>query len=513
VDSNSPKLTIAQRRLVAVSTMLATLIYTIDSTIANVALPHMQGSLQATQDQVLWVLTSYIVASALFTPATGYVALRFGARHVLLASVAGFTIASMLCGIATSLPELVTFRILQGIAGAALVPISQSVILSSYSREEQGMALAFWGMGVMIGPVLGPTLGGYLTETFNWRWVFFINLPVGALALLGIAASVPAGGQGRATRAFDFMGYLLLAGALGSLQLCIDRGSSHDWFASPEIATEGFLAVVLTYMFVVHSMTAARPFFERSLFRDRNFVGGVVVFGLVFAVFIAAMALLPTFLQQLQGYPVIETGLLMAPRGVGMMVSTFIAGRLMSSVDPRRIAATGLAALAITAWPMMHLTADIPASTIAIVTFCQGVGMGLMFPPMNAIAFLTLPPKYRVEGTVVLTLARNVGGAIAISLLGAGIVRDQAINQARLVEHFTAFDSSRISTVTDALGSHSTAILMQEIMRQASVMAYNNAFSMIMVVTLIAIPAVFVTRRARRSAAAADKPVEHAILD
>lgn len=279
-----------QRGMIAISVMLATVLQVLDTTIATVALPHMQGSMSATQDQISWVLTSYLIAAAIATPLTGVLAARFGRKRLFLAAVLGFTVTSMLCGIATSLPEMVIFRLLQGAFGAALVPLSQSVLLDTYPREQHGSAMAIWGVGIMVGPILGPTLGGYLTEVYNWRWVFYVNLPFGILAMLGIMTFVSETDRDR-TRGFDFYGFALLSLAVGAFQLALDRGQSKDWFSSSEIVLEMALAAVFFYTFIVHIFTHKKPFVDPALFKDRNFTTGLFFIFMVSMIMLSTMAL------------------------------------------------------------------------------------------------------------------------------------------------------------------------------------------------------------------------------
>ena len=284
--------------MVTVSVMLATIMQALDTTIANVALPHMQGAMGATQDQISWVLTSYIVAAAICMPLTGFLSARFGRKRLFLWSVVGFTVTSVLCGMAQSLNQIILFRLLQGVFGASLVPLSQAILLDSYPKEKHGSAMAMWGVGVMVGPILGPFLGGLLTEYYSWRWVFYINVPFGILAWLGITSFVKETDLNR-QRKFDFYGFLLLALGIGALQMMLDRGETLDWFSSLEVIIEAGLAVLCLYMFVVHINTHSSPFIETALFRDRNFSVGLVFIFIVGIILLATMALLPPFMQNL----------------------------------------------------------------------------------------------------------------------------------------------------------------------------------------------------------------------
>src|SRR4051812_7417458 len=328
------ELTGFQRAMITVSTMLATIMQALDTTIANVALPHIQGSLSASQEQIAWVLTSYIVAAAIMTPLTGWLADRYGRKRVFLVSVVGFTIASALCGLAFNLPEMVIYRLLQGICGAALVPLSQALLLDINPPEKHGQAMAIWGVGIMIGPILGPALGGWLTDNYSWRWVFFINLPVGVLACFGILAFVTERRSEGAMR-FDFFGFATLALAVGAAQMMLDRGEIRNWFGSTEIVIEAVLAATALYLFIVHTATAKRTFLSRGLLKDRNFIAGTIFMFFVGVVLYGTLALQPQMLQGVLHYPVITTGIVTAPRGIGTMVAMMIVGRIITRSDAR----------------------------------------------------------------------------------------------------------------------------------------------------------------------------------
>ncbi|MEJ2063616.1 MAG: DHA2 family efflux MFS transporter permease subunit [Reinekea sp.] len=344
----------SSRFFIIFSVMLSTIMQALDTTIANVALPHMQGTMGASQDQISWVLTSYIVASAIFMPLTGFLTARYGRRQILIISVTGFTLASMACGAAQSLNQIVLFRLLQGIFGASLIPLAQAVMLDIFPREKQGSAMATFGIGVMLGPILGPSLGGVLTEYYNWRWVFYINVPLGMIALFGLIRFVPETGLDK-NRRFDLLGFSFLAIGIGSLQMMLDRGSSLNWFASGEVVIECLLALLAFYLFIAHIFTHKSPFIEPALFKDRNLSAGLMFIFVVGVVLLASMALLPPFMQNLMGYPVIDTGYLLAPRGLGTMAAMMIVGRLTTRVDARYLILIGLLAISGSLWQMTHL--------------------------------------------------------------------------------------------------------------------------------------------------------------
>jgi DHA2 family multidrug resistance protein len=486
------------RGLITVAVMLATIMQALDMTIANVALPHMQGAMSATQDQISWVLTSYIVAAAIMTPPTGWLAARFGRKRLFLATVTGFTLVSMLCGAATSLDALVIFRLLQGAFGAGLVPLSQAVLLDSYPRERHGRAMALWGVGVMVGPILGPTLGGYLTEFYSWRWVFYINLPFGILALLGILAFVPETFRDR-ERPFDIFGFAFLSLAIGALQLMLDRGETKDWFSSPEIIAEAVVCGLCLYLFLVHMMTARRPFIEPALFKDRNFATGLLFIFLVGIILLATLSLLPPFLQNLMGYPVLTTGYLLAPRGLGTMCAMFLVGFLTGRVDVRLLILIGLSFTALSLWQMTHFTTEVSAFAIVESGLIQGLGLGFMFVPLSTVAFATLAPERRTEATAMFSLMRNIGSSIGISIVVSLLAQNTQINHSTLAEQATPFNpifqTPGVAEHWSLTSQAGLTALNGEITRQAATIAYLDDFRLMMYVMLLAMPLLLLLRR------------------
>ena len=485
---------VANRGLLVVSVMLATLMQALDTTIANVALPNMQGTLSATQDQISWVLTSYIVAAAIATPATGWLASIMGRRRLLLIAIAGFTLASVLCGMATSIGAMVAFRLLQGLFGASLVPLSQSTLLDVYPREKHGAAMALWGMGVMVGPILGPPLGGWLTDSYSWHWVFLINVPIGALALFGVAASLPTD-ETRSSR-FDWRGFAFLAIGIGALQLFLDRGEQQDWFGSVEIQIEAALAFLGFYLYFVHWRCSTRPFLNLGLFADRNFLASNVFIFVLGVVLFATMALLPPFLQNLMNYPVVTTGLLLAPRGVGTLIAMMLVGRLLArGADARLLAGIGMALTAFSLWQMMHFTLDVPEHMIVTSGVIQGLGLGLVFVPISTVAYSTLPMAARTEAAGIFSLMRNIGSSVGISIVMTLLARNTQINHAEIASRLTPFGDSMAqlpATFGDSAGG--LAALNAEVTRQASGIAFLNDFWLMMVMTVVAIPLLLLLR-------------------
>ncbi|MEC5384901.1 MDR family MFS transporter [Uliginosibacterium sp. H3] len=503
------------RVMITISIMLATIIQALDGTIANVALPHMQGSLSASADQITWVLTSFIVAAAIATPLTGWLCDRFGQKNIFLASVAGFTVASVLCGLSMSLGEIVAARLLQGIFGAALVPLSQATLLDINPREKHGSAMAVWGMGVMIGPILGPTLGGWLTDSYNWRWVFFINVPVGALAFYGIWKYIHGVPAARKMR-FDMFGFATLSLAIGALQMLLDRGEQNDWFASRETWIEAILlAMSLSYL-IAHTAFSppGKSFFDYRLLKNRNYVTGLLFIFIVGMVLFATRALTPTMLQGLMGYPAKIAGLVTAPSGLGTMFAMLIVGRLVGKVDLRLLLATGFGITAFSLWQMSQYTLVLSPSNIVWPGVIQGVGLGLVFVPLSAATFATLSPEMRAEGTAIYSLIRNIGSSIGIALVQTLLVRNTQTMHASLAEHVTnanvALHDPGIAPIYNFASGDSITALNAEITRQASMIAYVDDFWLMLILTVCVIPLLLLVKTPAKKG-----PVEidHAALE
>ena len=497
------------RPMISVSIMAATVMQVLDTTIANVALPHMQGSLSATQDQISWVLTSYIVAAAIMTPLTGWMAGRFGRKKLFVVAVIGFTVTSMLCGAAQSLEEMVAFRLMQGVFGAALVPLSQSTLLDTTPFAEHGKAMALWGVGVMVGPILGPTLGGWLTENWNWRWVFYINIPIGILSVIGILAFVPETAIDK-NRKLDWFGFGMLSLAIGALQMMLDRGESKDWFGSSEVIAEGVLAAAGFYFFIAHSATAERPFLSPAIFKDRNLVAGVSIMFVAGAIMFAPMTLLPPYLQGLKGFPVVTTGLVMAPRGIGTLFTMVLVGRLIGKVDTRLLILTGVCLLSFSLWLMTVWNLDVTIWDIIVSGVIQGMGLGLIFPPLASSAFITLAPQYRTEGAGIFSLMRNIGSSIGISAVEAILTSSIQVNHATLAENITPYNENlrAMAGATGRLTLQGLAGIDAEVTRQAASIGYLNDFRLTMWLSFAAIPLVLLlrTKRPGGQAPAAAKP-------
>jgi len=490
---------VRNRGLITVSVMLATLMQALDTTIANVALPHMQGALAGTQDEMGWVLTSYIVAAAIAIPLAGWLAGEFGRRRVFLISILVFTVASALCGLAESVPEIVLLRFLQGVGGAALMPLSQAVLFDINSPKDFGRAMSVWGLGVTMGPIVGPALGGWLTEDYSWRWVFYINLPIGVLAFAGLFFSLPESRNARSSH-FDFLGFGSLSLAIASLQIMLDRGQLLDWFSSREIILEATIAITAFYVFVVHTLTYPKPFINTALFKDRNFVASNVFIFMIGIVLFATLALLPPLLQNQLQYPVILTGLVTAPRGVGVLVAMLIVGQLVARLDGRIILAVGLALTAYSLWQMTQFSLQMDTWPVLTSGVTQGLGMGFVWVTLSTVAFTTLPAALRNEGTTLFNLVRNVGSSVGISVVIFLLTQNTQRLHASLAEHITSYNTvsnpAALAAHVDAASPRGLAALNAMITDQAMMVAYLDDFWIMMVMTLAAIPFLLVIKGA-----------------
>ncbi|WP_193177873.1 DHA2 family efflux MFS transporter permease subunit [Oricola nitratireducens] len=494
---------VPHRGLITGSIMLGTIMQVLDTTIANVALPSMMGDLSASRDTVTWVLTSYIVAAAIMTPVTGWLSDRIGRRELFLTSIVGFTITSMACGLAWNIEVMVLFRLLQGLFGAAIIPLSQTFLLDINPKERHGSAMAIWGAGIMVAPIIGPTLGGWLTEYFSWRWVFFINLPVGIVAFLGSAAYLPK--IAIRLRGFDFFGFAMLSLGVGALQLMLDRGAEVDWFSAVEIWIELGLCLTGFWVFTIHLLTAEDTFIDAAIFTDRNFVTGLIFIFVVGIVLLASLALLPPMLTNLFNHSTVLTGLVMAPRGVGTLISMIIVGRLVRIIDARILVVVGLL---LTAWSLHMMTGFTPQmddNLIIVSGVVQGLGLGLVFVPLSTVAFATLAPQYRTDGTSLFSLVRNIGSSIGISIVTVMLTHNLQVNHVELSTFISPFNPALGAISPAAQAGDPTALSMMDqlVNQQALMIAYIDDFHLMMIVTLAALPLALLLRKPRAAAAGA----------
>lgn len=495
----SPTLVSSNRPLMLVGAMAAMIMYTLDTTIANVALPHMAAALGATQDTITWVLTSYVLASAVALPLAGWLVDRLGIRILMLGSVLLFTLASILCGLAQNLEQMVLFRVLQGIGGAFLSPLAQTITLDSSTAAERPRMMAIYTQGVMLGPISGPIIGGFLTDNYNWRWVFYVNVPVGVLCFLLLLIYLPR--TPVRERRIDLLGWLLVALSVSSLQLILDRGMTQDWFSSPEIVTYAVIAASAGWMAVVHLITASHPLFPMALFRDRNFLVGLAFMFLIGLVMLSVMALLPTLLQQIYGYTPLQSGLLLCWRGVSMLLVIAVFGRWMGRIEPRLLMTLGLCMMGLSMALMTGWSTAMPRWPIVLTGLIQGAGIGLTFMPMNLIAFATLAPHLRTDASGLSNLLRNVGSSIGISSAAVLLARNLQVNHAEIGSHVTRalvpFDLDRITAYG---GAAETALRVVDGMvnREAAMIAYIDDFYVMAIACFTAVPLLLLVRTGRR---------------
>jgi len=486
-----------QRTLITVPVLMASLLHAINMSTAYVALPNIQGNLSATADQVGWVITAFVVASAVGTVLTGWLSQQVGRRAVFLGSIAGFTVTSLLCAIAVDLQQLVLFRVLQGFVSAPLLPVSQSIMLDTYPREKHGFAMSIWSMGMILGPVIGPTVGAIVTEFYGWRYLFLINIPLGIAAFLAILPTLPKAPN--KPTGLDWIGVTTLIIAVSAFQLMLDRGERQDWFESTEIIISAFVAALSFYIFIVHSLTASRPYINLAIFQDRNYVVGVcLIFVFGVAVF-SSLFILPLFLQNIQGYSVISAGWVVSARGVGTMIAMLCGGFLADRFQARHLLIAGLLCCAFSNWWMTGWSADVGLDEIIWVTLVNGFGMGVMWVTLSTATFSTLAPELRVEGASLFSLVRAIGASVGTSIVIMILVRSAQVNYSELRD--------RISFANEALQNFSNgglwnldtaggvAALSKLVSKEALMIGFLNDFVFLVAIAAVGIPLVFLLRR------------------
>ncbi len=500
-----------RRGTITILVLVAAMMQTLDTTIVNVALPYVQGSVSASSDQITWVLTSYITMAAIMTPPTGFLVARFGLKRLFIVSTLGFTLTSMLCGMADSLTQIVVFRAVQGAFGAAMIPLAQTVLLTIYPKERHGFAMALYGVGVVVGPVLGPVIGGWLTENYTWRYVFYINGPLGIITFIGMMMFLPESPR-NGPQKFDWFGFGTLSLAIGALQILLDRGEIKDWFGSSEIVIEALIASSAFYLFLVHTMTAERPFVRPALFRDRNLVAGAIFSVVTFITLYASLALQPPYLQDLMNYPVFTAGLVMGPRGVGTMVGTLLVGRFVGKVDTRLLLAIGLGLTAWAFYVMMGWTPDVSEREIIVTGLLQGAGSGVLFVPLSAVTLSTLAPADRPDGASVFSLSRSLGSSIGISVFTALLTTNTEINHADISANITpvnrAFQDPSIAQFLSPVTAAGRAALDALVTQQAQIIAYIDDYKLLLIATLALFGMLIIFKKSSGSAGAAHAVVE-----
>ena len=494
----APPPPIRYRLLIFVGVVLGANLQVLDTTMATVALPRIQGALSATQDEIAWVLASYLIAVAIFMPLVGTLSERMGRRRLFLVTIVGFCIASMFTGTADSLFQIVVFRFLQGVFASPLVPISQSFVFDAFPPETRGKVMGWWTLGLMLGALSGPALGGYLAEFHSWRWAFYINVPFGIVAfaiiyIFGSTRPLP-----RGTQPFGMAGFLILAVGLVSLQIVLSRGERMDWFSSPQIVSAALLAGASLYIYIVHTAYSSRPFIPPAVFADRNFSIGLMLMFMCGIHWLAFLALISPYLQTLAGYPVLLAGLVLVPQALGNAVGAFTAGQLLSRLHPVPLMILGIIALAWANWQMSLFTPGFDRTTFYVIVFVHGLGMGSYFVPLTVITFSTLPRQYTDVGTGLYAVARNFGSSVGVSLTVAYVVRETQANHAMLGEHASPFNEAlRHLPLPEAWSFVETtgvAALNAEATRQAAAIAYNGDFGWLAIASLMCMPLLMFVR-------------------
>jgi len=476
---------------------MASLLHAVNMSTAYVALPNIQGNLSARPDQVGWIITAFVVATAVGTVLTGWLSARFGRRKVFLGSIIGFTITSALCAVAGNLEELVFYRILQGFFSAPLLPVSQAIMLDTYPRRLHGFAMSIWSLGMILGPIVGPTLGALLTEYFGWRYLFWMNLPLGVAAFVAILITLPDAQIRR--QGLDWIGVSSLVIGVSFLQLMLDRGERLDWFQSTEIIIEATVATLALYIFVVHSLTHHRPYINLTIFRDRNFVVGLsLIFMFGIAVF-SSLFILPLFLQNVQDYPVLSAGWIVSVRGIGTMLAMMMGGVLADRFPAKYLILLGLVSVGLSNVVMTQWTSEVQIDEIVWVTVVNGYGMGMMWVSLTTVTFSTLAPSFRVEGAALFALIRSIGASMGTSVIVAILVRSSQVNYIEMRNHINAFAEALGVIGTLSSWNYDSAVgmaaLQKLVLAQAEMVAYLNAFVFLVAVAFVAMPLVFLLRR------------------
>jgi DHA2 family multidrug resistance protein len=499
--------------LIAASVMLATFMVVLDSSVANVALPHIAGSLSASNDESTWVLTSYLVANAIMLPASGWIARRIGRKRLLMISILLFTLASLLCGMALTMPMLILARVLQGIGGGGMQPLAQSILLESFPPRQHGTAMAAYGVGVIVAPIIGPTLGGWITDSYSWRWIFYINLPIGILALIMVNLYVedPPYLRHKFKGAIDYLGFGLLALWLGTLQLVLDKGQEADWFAAPWICWTAAVSALALIAFIVRELTDHDPIVQLRIFRDRNFAVGTMITCTYGFVLYGATAMLPLFLQTLMGYSALQSGLATSPRGIGAMASMMMVGLLVRKIDARYLMAFGFGLLGASTWMLGNISLEIGMRSVILPNIFNGFAMGFIFVPLTTVTLSRLRKQEMGNATGIYNLVRSVGGSIGIATVMAMLVRGGQSHQSVLAADVGL--GSPLASMTarglqgrlflqgsDMVTAHHKALgmLYRSVQQQSSLLAYADNFRLIAILAFSCIPLLLLIKKVER---------------
>jgi DHA2 family multidrug resistance protein len=496
---------------IAGSVMLATFMVVLDSSVANVALPHIAGSLSASTDESTWVLTSYLVANAIMLPAAGWIARRIGRKKLLLISILIFTLASLLCGVALTMPMLIVARVLQGIGGGGMQPLAQSILLESFPPRQHGTAMAAFGIGVIVAPIIGPTLGGWITDSYSWRWIFYINLPIGILALIMVNLYVedPPYLRKAFHGAIDYLGFGLMTLWLGTLQLVLDKGQEADWFSAPWICWTAAVSTLALVAFILRELTDHEPIVQLRIFRDRNFAMGTLITCTYGFVLYAATAMLPLFLQTLMGYSALQSGLSVSPRGLGAMASMVTVGLLVRKIDARLLMAFGFALLGASTWMLGNISLEIGMSSVVVPNILNGFAMGFVFVPLTTVTLSRLRKQEMGNATGIYNLMRNIGGSVGIATVTTMLVRGSQIHQSTLAADAGSplasglargLQARLFSQGADMVTAQHKALGMiyRSVQQQSALMAYADNFRLIAILALACIPLLLLFQRVKR---------------
>jgi DHA2 family multidrug resistance protein len=498
--------------VVTAAVMLATFMEILDTTVVNVSVPHIAGNLGATVDEGTWVVTSYLVSNAIVLPMAGWLANRLGRRRMLMMCVTGFTLTSLLCGMATSLQWLIFFRILQGLTGGGLQPLAQAVLLETFPPKKHGTAMAAFGLGIILAPILGPTLGGYITDNFTWRWIFYLNLPVGIFSLLMMNAFVHDPhyiGKNKEGR-IDLWGIGFLALGFGMLQVVLDTGQRKDWFGSPQIRLWTFLCIFGLVALVIRELTAKHPIVDLRALKDRTFSAGVFIMTMLGFVLYASLMLLPIFLQTMLGYPALQSGLALSPRGIGSLVTMPIVGQLTNRYDPRKLIFVGIIVGSWTMFSLSHLNLNAGYWDIFWPQIIQGAAMALLFIPLMAVSMSAISKEKMGNATSIYNLMRNIGGSFGIATMTTFLARRSQVHQNHLVSHISAFDHTTQLTMRSMTawfqmhGSNSVeasrkalGAMYGMVQQQAMMLSFVEAFWVMGIIFLGMVPLLFLLRNPR----------------
>ncbi|NOZ69975.1 MAG: DHA2 family efflux MFS transporter permease subunit [Deferribacteres bacterium] len=493
------------RWLISITVMLPTLIEILDTSVVNVSLDHIRGSLSAGIDEATWAITAYLVSNAIIIPITGWLSRVFGRKNYLIASIVLFTVSSFLCGSAWSLRSLVIFRILQGIGGGGLQPLSQSILLESFPPSKHGMAMAIFGIGIMFGPIVGPLLGGWITDNWSWRWIFYINVPIGIISvLLALFVISDPPYMKRVRMKVDYWGLMLLAIGLGSLQFVIDKGQREDWFSSSVISTFTIITVVALTLFVIIELFSENPVIDLRLFRDRTFTSGNILMFFAFFNLFGSIVLLPIYLQTLMGYTAFLAGVVLGPGGLATIFALPVAGKLVEKRDPRTVLIFGIIISALSTYLMSLFNLQADFWTLVWPRMVLGVGMGFLFIPLTTMTLSHMPKEKMTEATAMYNLLRNIGGSVGVSFVTTMLARRAQFHQSRLVEHLTPFNSSlalakeKLSAFLAFRGAHPVnpgVLIYGELRRQSWMLAFNDAFFLLFFLMMLILPLVLLMKR------------------